>query len=191
MNEERMQILKMLQEGKINVDEAAKLIKAIEQKQAERVSSLIPVVNEAQSVSLLEANDPSRPIFRWSMLNFLFSNLKDAIVDGGLYERALIVCSNLEAANLRASNFEDAWVLCANLDSANFEGANLQGAKIFASNLDQADFRGADLRDTIILCANLDHADFRGADLRNKTFIGVNLEGYKMPKPTLPVTVEA
>ncbi|OPX32995.1 MAG: hypothetical protein B1H40_01125 [Candidatus Latescibacteria bacterium 4484_181] len=34
MNEERMRILKMLEEGKISVDEAAKLIEALEESQS-------------------------------------------------------------------------------------------------------------------------------------------------------------
>jgi len=179
MNEERMHILKMLQEGKITVDEASKLIEAIGNKQADGAATLLPVTNETRTVTPLAQREPSLAHFRWSMLNFLFSNLQGAIVDGGLYEGARIFCSNLEQANLRTGNFQETWVLCANLESANFEGANLEGAKIFASNLDHADFRNADLRDAVILCANLEHADFSGADLRGKTFIGVNLAGYK------------
>jgi uncharacterized protein YjbI with pentapeptide repeats len=191
MNEERMHILKMLQEGKITVDEAAKLIEALGNQPTADVSTLIPVTNETQPARVVGAAEQLRPRFRWSMLNFLFSNLEGAIVDGGFYEGARILCSNLNTANLRTGNFQEAWVLCANLESANFEGANLEGAKIIASNLDHADFRGADLRDTVILCANFDHADFRGADLRGKTFVGVSMAGYKTKEVTVPVTLEA
>ncbi|CAN5868531.1 hypothetical protein BH10CHL1_BH10CHL1_19750 [soil metagenome] len=191
MNEERMHILKMLQEGKINVDEATKLIEALDNKPTEQISSFVPITNEMQSARNVAQLDQPRLSFRWSMLNFLFSNLNGTIIDGGDYEGALILCSNLDSANLRTGNFQQTWVLCANLDSANFEGANLQGAKIFASNLDHADFRGADLRDATILCANLEGADFRGADLRGKTFIGVSLAGHKAPKAAPQVVVEA
>jgi len=195
MSEERMHILKMLQEGKITVDEAAKLIEAIGHQPAER-ATMIPVNNETQPVTRLAQSEPQRepqseplrPRLLLSMLTFLFSNLQGAIVDGGLYDGARIFCSNLDTANLRTGNFQDTWVLCANLESANFEGANLEGARIFAANLEHADFRGADLRDAIILCANLEHADFRGADLRGKTFIGVNLAGHKVQETVTQIT---
>ncbi|MFN8490498.1 MAG: pentapeptide repeat-containing protein [Caldilineaceae bacterium] len=192
MNEERVQILKMLQEGKITVEEAAKLIEAVSNKamdqEIDAVKPVIPVANEPQRVTPVVQNEPLRPRFRWSLLTFLFSNLEGALVDGGLYENARLFCSNLEAANLRAGNFQDAWVLCTNLEGTNFEGANLEGARIFASNLDHADFRGADLRDAVILCANLEHADFHGVDLRGKTFIGVNLSGHKAQEIVVPAT---
>lgn len=205
MNEERMQILKMLQEGKITVDEAAKLIEAIDHKLSEdvnatinatiaedvkRVEPVITVTNQAPVASPGEARGPSPMALRWSLLTFLFSNLEGAQIDGGLYQNAKILCSNLNTANLRGGNFEDAWLLCTNLESANFEGANLRGARIFASNLDHADFRGADLQDAVILCANLDHADFRNADLRGKSFVGVNLAGFKSKEPVSIVTLE-
>lgn len=192
MNEERVQILKMLQEGKITVEEAAKLIEAVSNKAMDQeiaeVKPAIPVVNEPQRVTPVVQSEPLRPRLRWSLLTFLFSNLEGALVDGGLYENARLFCSNLESANLRDGNFQDAWVLCSNLEGANFEGANLEGARIFAANLDHADFRNADLRDAIILCANLDHADFRGVDLRGKAFIGANLAGHKARETVVQVT---
>lgn len=191
MNEERIHILKMLQEGKITVDEAAKLIQAVDHQQSNSEEPIVPVENIVPTTRSAPTFEPPRTRFRWSLFNFLFSNLEGATVDGGLYANTLILCSNLYTANLRAGNFQEAWVLCANLEGANFEGANLQGAKIFASNLDHADFRGADLRDAVILCANLEHADFRGADLRGKTFIGVSLAGYKAEPATPQITVEA
>jgi uncharacterized protein YjbI with pentapeptide repeats len=202
MNEERMQILKMLQEGKITVDEAAKLIEAIDHKLSEdvnatiaedvkRVEPVITVTNQTPVASPVEARGPSPLALRWSLLTFLFSNLEGAQIDGGLYQDAKILCSNLHDAHLRGGNFEDAWLLCTNLESANFEGANLRGARIFASNLNHADFRGADLQDAIILCANLDHADFRNADLRGKSFVGVNLAGFKSKEPVSIVTLES
>jgi len=209
MNEERMQILKMLQEGKITVDEAAKLIEAVDHKLSEdvnatvntpvnpaiaedvkRVAPVITVTNQTPVASPVEARGPSPIVLRWSLLTFLFSNLEGAQIDGGLYQNAKILCSNLNTANLRGGDFEDAWLLCTNLESANFEGANLRGARIFASNLDHADFRGADLQDAVILCANLDHADFRNADLRGKSFVGVNLAGFKSKEPVSTVTLE-
>lgn len=195
MNEERMQILKMLQEGKITVDEAAKLIEAIDHKLSDGVDAasaepMIEVINQAPAPSPVERQGPAPLALRWSMLTFLFSNLEGAQIDGGLYQNAKILCSNLNTANLRGGNFEDAWLLCTNLDSANFEGANLRGARIFASNLDHADFRGADLQDAIILCANLDHADFRNSDLRGKSFIGVNLAGFKSKEAVHTITLK-
>ena len=191
MNEERTHILKMLQEGKITVDEAAKLIQAVDNQQSNGDGVPVPVENVRPTTSSTASFEQPRPSFRWSLLNFLFSNLQGAIVDGGLYEGARIFCSDLEQANLRTGNFQETWVLCANLESANFEGANLAGAKIFASNLNHADFRNADLRDAVILCANLDHADFRSADLRGKIFIGVSLAGHKAEQATPPITLEA
>lgn len=188
MNEERVQILKMLQEGKITVEEAAKLLEVVSNKQLDEAQPVIPVTNESQSLTPVVQNEPLQPRYLWSLLTFLFSNLEGALVDGGFYENARLFCSNLAQANLRTGNFQEAWVLCSNLEGANFEGANVEGARIFAANLDHADFRNADLRDAVILCANLDHADFHGADLRGKTFIGVSLAGHKVQETIVPVT---
>jgi len=200
MNDEQIRILQMLQDGKITVDEATRLIEAMDNRRMEQPATFVPVVNTALQGEKTPYSATSSPhtdhgdirINRSSSLfSFLFSNLEGAVTDQGWFEHAKILFSNLDHANLRKADCRHAWVVCTNLDKANLEGANLEGARILCTNLDHADFRGADLRDTLIIAANFEHADFRGIDLRGRTFIGVNMAGSKQEPTTVDVIPEA
>lgn len=196
MNEERMQILRMLQEGKINVDEAARLIEAMDAPAPAIVSraQVTPVQPKPPVAPIAVENQPT-PIARplsdlWPLRFTLFSNLEGAQLDGANFDGARIWCSNLEGADLRNADVSDGWIVASNLESANFAGANLRGAKILGVNLDGADFRGADLQDATLIAANFDRADFRGANLRGKSFVGVNMDGHKYRPQNADVKVD-
>jgi uncharacterized protein YjbI with pentapeptide repeats len=189
VNEERLQILKMLQEGKISVDEAAQLIEALSNR---GTAAVVPVSNEPVAVPRASATvyttSSPPPRGNWSVKNVFASNLGNTIFEGTQLDGGRIWCCNLENANLRNANFTGAWVLGDNLDGANFEGANLTNVKLIGCNLDHANFAGADLHDSVIIGVNFDRGDYRGADLSGRTLIGLNLEGQKQALPTTPAT---
>jgi uncharacterized protein YjbI with pentapeptide repeats len=195
MNEERMQILKMLQEGKISVDEAAQLIEALSNRDAATVvpvSNTLPVNNETiaaqRAATAVYPQASTAPKSNWSVRNVFASNLGNTIFEGTQIDGGRIWCCNLENANLRNANFTNAWVLGDNLDGANFEGANLTNVKLIGCNLDHADFAGADLHDSVIIGVNFDRGDYRGADMSGRTLIGLNLGDQKLAVPTTPAT---
>jgi uncharacterized protein YjbI with pentapeptide repeats len=186
MNEDRLKILAMLQESKITIDEATRLLDALDNRRLDQSPTAVPVVNTAPYRAPAASQPDNGGIkinLSRSFFNFLFSNLEGAITDQGWFEQAKILFSNLDHTNLRKADCRQAWVVATNLEKANLEGANLEGARIFCANLDHADFRGADLRDCLIFAANFEHADFRGVDLRGRVFLGVNMAGSK-PEPT-------
>ncbi len=198
MNDERVKILQMVQEGKISVEEAVRLIKAAEDPEptqqppvvpavvdvpivpaSEHKSTIVAPVTAIPVVNTVEPTESVRPVGRLSLRFILGVNLDGARMEGANFENAKILFSNLDGAKLRNADFRDAWVVGANLDGANFEGADLRGAVLAGVNLDNADFRGADLRDAVLMAGNFDSADFRGADLRGRRFIAVNMESHK------------
>jgi uncharacterized protein YjbI with pentapeptide repeats len=190
VNEERMQILQMLQEGKISVDEAAQLIDTLSNRAG--TATTVPVINEPAVQPAVAApavrSAGSQAKGNWSIKNVFASSLGNTIFEGTKLDGGRIWCCNLERANLRNADFTSAWVLGNNLDSANFEGANLNNVKLIGCNLDHADFTGADLHDSVIIGVNFDRGDYRGADLSGRTLIGLNLEGQKLAAPAVPAT---
>jgi uncharacterized protein YjbI with pentapeptide repeats len=202
MNHERIQILKMLQEGKITVDEAARLIAALELpgEKSEPPAPLTapaapqPVATPLAVENLAGANKSPLAVHKtvdpWPLKYTLFSNLEGARLDAGNFAGVHIWFSNLDHADLSEADVQDAWIVASNLDGANFAGANLRGAKLLGVNLDGADFGGADLQDAVLIAANFDRANFRGADLRGKHFIGVNMDGHTMRQKTIDLSVE-
>jgi uncharacterized protein YjbI with pentapeptide repeats len=191
MNEERVQILKMLQEGRITVDEAARLIDALS---SESEPPVAPTRGVAIPVEVFAANEDkqaeteNREPFRYT---FMGCNLENARFDGAHTEDSKIWFSNLENANLQNAHLQNAWVIGANLEHANLAGAHLEGAKIAGCNLDHANLSGADLRGAVLIGVNLEHAQMRGENLRGRILIGVNLAGRReQPQFSVSVTKE-
>jgi uncharacterized protein YjbI with pentapeptide repeats len=168
MNAERMQILKMLQEGKLTVDEAAQLIEAL-QHRAEKTVALT-VENQPREASQSRASTGA-----WSLKNVFASNVGNARFENTQLDGAHVWFCSLDGANLRDADLTDAWVLGINLNNTNLEGANLRNTKLVGSNLDRADFTGADLSGSTIIGVNFDHGDFRGADLSGRVLIGLDM----------------
>ncbi|RIK44023.1 MAG: hypothetical protein DCC55_03685 [Chloroflexi bacterium] len=190
MNEERMQILRMLQEGRITVEEAARLIAALSTDEpAVPVSRHTPVSIPVEEIPP-QGSPRVAPLFSWAFRYGLFCNLENTRFEGAHLDNAKIWFSNLDSADLRDANLQDAWVVAANLDNANLVGANLEGAKIAASNLDHADLAGADLRGAVIIAANLERCDLRGADLRGQALIGVSMARYRAQTPVTTIVAE-
>jgi hypothetical protein len=183
MNEERMQILKMLQEGRISVEEAARLIAALSADEpALPASTHTPVSIPVEQIPP-QSGPRLTPLFGWAFRYGLCCNLENARFEGALLDNTKIWFSNLDSADLSDANLQDAWVVAANLDHASLVGANLEGAKIAASNLDHADLAGADLRGAVIIAANLERCNLRGADLRGQVLMGVSMARYGARPP--------
>lgn len=177
MNAERMQILKMLQEGKLTVDEAAQLIETLQRQTESATPSATPVkiVNELQETPQVETSQAQTNLGAWSLKNVFASNVGNARFENTHLDGAHVWFCNLDGANLRNADLTDAWVLGLNLNHAKLEGANLRNVKLVGSNLDYADFTGADLSGSTIIGVNFDHGDFRGADLRGRVLIGLDM----------------
>jgi uncharacterized protein YjbI with pentapeptide repeats len=187
VNEERVQILKMLQEGRITVEEAARLIDALASEPETPVAPTRTVSIPVEVIAVDE-EEPTRGESTWSFRYGFCSNLENARFDGAELDESKIWFSNLDSANLQNAYLQNAWVVGANLDHANLEDAHLEGAKIAGSNLEHADLAGADLRGAVLLGVNLGQAQMRGANLRGRIMIGVNLTNLR-DRPNFTVSV--
>lgn len=178
MNEARVHILKMLQEGKITVEEAARLIETLGNAAPAGVSKLAA---QAERVARPHprADDAAAPHNGWTFHPFLACNLDNTVWDDANLEQARVWFCNLDGADLRRADLRQAWVVANNLDGAKLEAATLTGARLIACNFDHADLSGADLSGALIIGANFDHADLRGNDLRNRVIIGLSFAGRR------------
>jgi len=171
MNEERLHILKMLEEGKITVEEATQLITAVEtssvldQNSANSVDST-PEIELAAARPHWDAEadetdeaESAGPGLRLPLDNLSSTHFRGAILYGARFEGTNLFGANLRDANLRQADCRE----------ADLTGVNLHGAN----------FQGVDLEDADLTGANLHDADFRGANLRGKSLIGVDLSGFK------------
>lgn len=195
MNEERVSILQLLQDGKITVDEAMKLIETPDHATPERVDATAadlqaqgepPETPEREPTAAPPEHWPhqhqqgeQRARFRFPLEKVEFANLRNARFDGANMEGATLNYANFDSVDLRNANCQNTDFTGANLHSANLEGANLQGANLTGANLHSTDLRGADLQDADLCGVNLHGADFRGADLRGRSLTGMNLAGCR------------
>ena len=153
MNEERMKVLQMLQEGKLSIEEAMRLLEAMESPAASLVATTQPAVVQAIAQPTTRVADVAiTPYVETGVVRRrdpaikLGLNLEGALLEGANLAGARLLFANLEGVDFRHANLEDVWIVGANLEHANFAGANLQGARLLGVNLDNADFQGADLR---------------------------------------------
>lgn len=188
MNEERLKILQMLQDGKITVEEASRLIAVTECPEVAAnpvlasTGALANVTPRVEVVNVPPVDEPYREFRLRDLLplKFVFGVSMDrTLTEGANFEGAKVLFSSLEGANLRHAKLHGAWLVGVSLEGANFEGADLRGAVLAGASFEHADFRGADLRDTVLAAASFENADFRGANLRGRRLIGVSMEGHK------------
>ncbi len=166
MNEERLKILQMLQEGKLTVDEATRLLEAAEtlRNTAAPHTTPSPAITDEQ-----EDGDEPMPSHRRTIrlqgatlerLNFTGANLQGVDFAG----------QDLQGFDFTGANLREANLCEANLTNVNLTGANLSGADLRNANLTNASLIGVALRNTL-----LDGANLSGAEL-----IGIDLSGYKL-----------
>lgn len=138
MNEERMKVLQMLQEGKLSIEEAMRLLEAMESPAVPLVTTMQPALVE------VVAQPPVVPTV---------ATITPYTETGVIRRRdpALKLGLNLEGARL----------LGVNLDHADFQGADLRNLTLIGANLDRVKFRQANLQGRTLLFVNLDGAVYR------------------------------
>ncbi|MEZ4862851.1 MAG: pentapeptide repeat-containing protein [Caldilineaceae bacterium] len=191
MNEERMQILQMLQDGKISVDEATRLLEAAEKPTtassftASRPKLARPVADAGDDD---DAEEPTpkhgRGIrLRWAILenmHFTGANLQGADFAGQDLQGFDFTGANLRGANFQGANCAGIVLTGANLRSANLRDINLTGADLTGANLSGADLRNADLSNASLTGAALRNTALDGANLSGADLTGIDLRGYKL-----------
>ena len=161
MNEERMQILQLLQDGKISVDEATKLLEATP---SAPVDTEPPVAKNGSGHNWAGDEDQSDEDSRQSAKGAQGLNLQSLV--GVYFGGAQLAGARFQGADLTGAYFGDADLRNADLRDANLTGTYLGNAKLRNANL-----RGANLTG-----AYLEHADLEEANLE-----GVDLTGAYMP----------
>lgn len=134
MNEDRLKILAMLQDGKINVEEAARLLEATEAgaNPSQRVSHVA-------NPEIVEEDDdepmPTRTAANYPNSAFLLgAQLDGAKLDGAKLDGAFLLGADLRNADLRDADLTGAFLAFADLYNANLRGANLSGSFLLFAN---------------------------------------------------------
>ncbi|MBX3010274.1 MAG: pentapeptide repeat-containing protein [Caldilineaceae bacterium] len=144
MNEERLKILAMLQDGKITVDEAARLLEATEAEPQERhatVAFVQPVVAQAPAAewAVTAEVDPCAGAF------LAGARLDGALLDGAQLAGAFLLGADLRNADLRGADLRGAFLAFADLYQANLQRANLNGAFLLFANGSEGNLAGLNL----------------------------------------------
>jgi hypothetical protein len=153
MNEDRLQILGMLQDNKISVEEAARLLEATEQdRQIVHPQSALRIPLPAdQTVRVVRDVTDSPEAASEPPLAGAFlagARLDGALLDGACLNGAFLLGADLRDADLRNADLSGAFLAFADLNGADLQGANLNGAFMpFANgangNLAKGNFSGA------------------------------------------------
>ncbi|MCB0187912.1 MAG: pentapeptide repeat-containing protein [Caldilineaceae bacterium] len=159
MNEDRLQILAMLRDGKISIDEASQLIEAMEMDR----QGVATVANVASEVA-------PRPVDA-TVIRIDGTVEEDEMAEETPLSGAFMVGTRLDGALLDGANLHGAFLLGADLRGADLRGANLRGVFMPFGDLKDADLRGANLAGAFMPFAN-----GAGGDLAKK-----NLSGAFMP----------
>ncbi|MEZ4732537.1 MAG: pentapeptide repeat-containing protein [Caldilineaceae bacterium] len=188
MNEDRMKVLELLQTGKISVDEAARLLEAMDLSasapaKAEQYASPMdstPVVAGGRTKTKNKLKLPLQlakdiQLTGATLTGFQFegadlgrTNFEGADLTNADFRGANLRDAYLGGANLRDANFQNANLKDANLGGGNFKGANFANANLADANLEGANFANANLQEADLHEADLSGADFADADLRSK-----------------------
>lgn len=133
MNEERVKILQMLQEGKLSVEETARLLEATDQDyQLATPQPTLPIhraveptlrVVDATNIDDASAGEP--PLAGAFLAG---ARLDGALLDGACLNGAFLLGADLRNADLRNADLSGAFLAFADLNGADLQGANLNGA---------------------------------------------------------------
>lgn len=161
MNEERMKILAMLQEGKITVEEAARLLDVTEStpSQPAVVTAAMPVV-AAASASL-----ETLPVVSGT---------------ANSTEGAFLAGARLGGAKLDGAKLAGAFLLGADLRNADLRNADLTGAFLPFADLYNADLHNADLTGAFMPFANGADSNLAGLQLPGAFMPFTRFHGHKM-----------
>lgn len=165
MNEDRMQILEMLQAGKISVDEATQLLEATEHPKS---GTSTPTPRRIVANLEDEEEQPSRAgrTVKSKLPEMVGTYLDGAKLAGAKLEGANLTGAYLGNADLRGADLRDADLTGTYFERANLRNANLRGATLTGAYLARADFENADLADV-----DLTGTHIPGAKVRNGVFV--------------------
>jgi uncharacterized protein YjbI with pentapeptide repeats len=131
-------------------------------------------------------------------LDLSFTNLREANLIGGNFDRVRLNNSILIAADLRQANIRSANLSNTNLNNANLTDAKLNDTNLILSNLTNTNLSSTDLTEANLNKANLTDAILDGAQLINTSLgntnltsailIGANLRGATLSKANLSKT---
>jgi uncharacterized protein YjbI with pentapeptide repeats len=131
-------------------------------------------------------------------LDLSFTNLHQANLVGGDFDRIRLNNSiltqadlrraKLNSANLSNANLSDANLSSAQLNDTNLIQANITNANLSSTNLNEANLNKANLTDTILDGAQLINASLGNTNLTNAILIGANLRGATLSKSNLSKT---
>ena len=114
-------------------------------------------------------------------VNFVATNLQDAVLKGARLEGA-----DLSGANLSGADLTGAQLPASKLPGANLAGANFQHAALVKTDLTGANLQGANLTSANFQNANLVDANFRGAKLESVLFTGAEFNQHTLGLGRLP-----
>lgn len=154
MNEERMQILQLLQDGKISVDEATKLLEATPSPPidanplgAKNGSWHSQTGDEEQAEEGQQADRSAQGLNLQSLVGVYLggAQLAGARFQGADLTGAYLGDADLRNADLRDANLTGTYLGNAKLRNVNLRGANLTGAYLENADLEDANLEGVDL----------------------------------------------
>ncbi len=133
MNEERVKILQMLQEGKLSIEETARLLEATDQDyQLATPQPTLPIHRAADpAVRVVDATKDNQEASIEPPLAGAFlagARLDGARLDGACLNGAFLLGADLRNADLRNADLSGAFLAFADLNGADLQGANLSSA---------------------------------------------------------------
>lgn len=162
MSGQQIKILEMLEEGKLTVEEAHKLLGALSddtpgESQREQPFRPYAGVEDAEHKAETEPEKPTIDL----------RNLR--AMPGAIFAGAKTEGARFEGANLTGAILSD----------ADLRNADLRGASLKGTILTNADLRDTDLRNANFSGSILEGADFRGVKYPGLKLTGVIMPGYR------------
>lgn len=161
MNEDRLKILAMLQEGKITVDEAARLLEA-----TEAGANVSPAPAASVNTRVVEAKADVPPTNATeNPFNGAFlagARLGGAKLDGAQLDGAFLLGADLRNADLRDADLRGAFLAFADLYNANLRGTTINGAFLPFANGAEGNLAGLNLSGAFMPFTRLHHRQSHG-----------------------------
>lgn len=110
--------------------------------------------------------------------------VKNTVLAGADFTKAVLVEVNLREADLRGARFDHASIVQSDFSDANLQAASLLSVRIENGYLVRADLRGAALSRADLINACLRRADLRGADLRETNLFRADLAEASLDRAT-------
>lgn len=164
MNEDRLKILAMLQEGKITVEEASRLLEATD--------------------SPLRTSRPAATVDATSEIDYRESHIAEIAPETtgnrNATEGAFLAGARLAGAKLDGAKLSGAFLLGADLRNADLRNADLRGAFLAFADFYNADLQNAQLNGAFMPFANGAEGNLAGLNLAGAFMPFTRLHGRQM-----------